>query len=103
MFNRLGESCAPERGAIFNGFLQLDFAVGLDLLASLENVLHHGLGICAVCKIHDHLLRHEIDGSLCNALGLVGSFLHEVGTVGTVDFDCIGLFHDGNSFSVCFQ
>ena len=73
--------------------LQVDLAVVLDLFAVLQNGLHHGLGVLTVGKFHRHLLRHEVDHRIRDALGLLRGILHQIRAVGAVHFDRIGLFH----------
>ena len=89
--------CGARHWAGHGVILQLDLAVGLHLLAGIQHVLHDGLGVLALFKLHDHLLGHEIDGGRRHAAGFLGGFLHQVGAVGAVNFDLVGLFHDDTS------
>lgn len=65
--------------------------------AVIEHVLHDGIDIAAFCEFHYQLLGHEIYYGLLDALGPVGGFLHEVGAVGAVHLDAVGLLHGTHS------
>ena len=83
--------------------LQENLAVGLHLLAGGQYLLHHGLGLLTIGKFYNEFLGHEIDGSGLNALGLPGGLLHQIGAVGAVHFDFVGLFHGNDPLSIFFM
>ena len=79
--------------------LEENLAVVLDDLAVLEHHVHDGLFICAVLKFHGHFEQHEVDAGVLDARGLFRGELHLGGAVGAVDFDLVGLLHEGSVLS----
>ena len=70
-----------------------DLAVVLHLLAGRQHILHGGVGVSTLGKLHLHLLGHEADSRLFHTGNGVGSVLHLLGAVCAVHFDLVGLFH----------
>ena len=73
--------------------LKFDFAVGLDLAAGFEHVLHDRFGLGPVLKFHGHFEGHEAHHCVLDTGGLLRRLLHEVCAVGAVHFDLVALFH----------
>ena len=72
--------------------LHEDLAVGLDLAAGLENVLHDLFGLRTLFKLDEHLQCHEVDACVLDTGGLFCGLLLEVCAVCAVDIDLVALF-----------
>ena len=62
-----------------------------------KNTRHDLSGIRPFLEGNVHFQSHEIDGAVLNPCGFSGCIFHLGGTVGTIDFDFIALFHDTHS------